>query len=190
MTHMHLRLLCAAFGLLFATTGRAVAQDRPGPVVFEPQSPIAQPQAPGPAQWQPQTTGPAPFQLEQITLPQPAPALDARRKPARPRTTDKKFWVVAAALNTAMILDTKSTFDVGYGCPTCYERNPVVRPFLPLGPGPVFAMGVAFDAGVMTVAAKMKGSSKPALRRTWWIVPVALAAGHFVAWRHNVRLVE
>jgi hypothetical protein len=176
---MPLRLLCAAFGLVFAAAGLAAAQDRPEPIIFEPQSPTIQPQAP--------------FQLEppsQITLPQPAPALDARRETARPRTTDKKFWAVAAALNTAMILDTKSTFDVGYRCPTCYERNPVVRPFLPLGPAPVFAMGVAFDAGVMTVAAKMKGSSKPALRRTWWIVPVALAAGHFVAWRHNVGLVE
>jgi len=183
MPRMHLRVLCAAFGLVFATAGLAAAQDRPEPVVLQPQSPVVQPQAPGPARVELDT-------LPQITLPQPAPALEARREPARPRTTDKKFWAVAAALNTAMILDTKSTFDVGYRCPTCYERNPVVRPFLPLGPGPVFAMGVAFDAGVMTVAAKMKGSSKPALRRTWWIVPVALAAGHFVAWRHNVGLVE
>jgi hypothetical protein len=36
------------------------------------------------------------------------------------------FWVAAALLNTAMVLDTKSTFDVARACQTCREANPFV----------------------------------------------------------------
>jgi hypothetical protein len=102
--------------------------------------------------------------------------------------TDKKFWLVAGALTTTMLLDTKSTFDVSDRCPACYEVNPVVAPFVRQGATTTFAAGLAFDAGVMTVAAKMKGSDKTWARRTWWIVPAALIAGHSIAFRHNNNL--
>jgi len=101
---------------------------------------------------------------------------------------DKKFWLVAAGLNTAMLLDTKSTFDVSRWCPSCEEKNPFVRPFVERGPALTFSAGVAFDAGVMTIAAKMKRSERAWVRRTWWVVPVALISGHTIAWRHNVNL--
>ncbi len=101
---------------------------------------------------------------------------------------DKKFWLLGAALNVGMVLDTKSTFDVARRCASCYEANPVVAPFLPLGPAPVFAAGEMFDVGVMAVAAKMKGSSHEAVRRTWWVIPVVLTTGHLLAYRHNQAL--
>ena len=107
---------------------------------------------------------------------------------ASDKVADKKFWLVAGALNATMLLDTKSTFDVARRCPDCHEGNPVVAPFVRQGATTTFAAGLAFDAGVMTVAAKMKGSDKTWARRTWWVVPAALIAGHSMAYRHNANL--
>jgi hypothetical protein len=104
------------------------------------------------------------------------------------RVADKKFWFVAGALTTTMLLDTRSTFDVSQRCPECYEANPVVAPFVRQGPTATFAAGLAFDAGVMTVAARMKGSDNKWARRTWWVVPAALIVGHSIAYRHNDHL--
>jgi hypothetical protein len=109
-------------------------------------------------------------------------------KPEARRAADKTFWLVAAGLNTTMLLDTKSTFDVMRRCASCEEANPFVRPFVQRGPTLTVAAGVAFDAEVMAIAAKMKRSERPWLRHTWWVVPVALMTGHTIAWRHNTNL--
>jgi hypothetical protein len=108
--------------------------------------------------------------------------------PERPakRVTDTKFWLTAAALNVAMIADTKSTFDVIKRCDICYEKNPYAAPFVARGPVVTYAAGEAFDIGVMVVAAKMKGSENKLYRRTWWVVPIALTTGHMLAYRHNL----
>jgi hypothetical protein len=111
---------------------------------------------------------------------------DFRHAPRK--VVDRKFWVLAGALNTAMILDTKSTFDVSRLCPECDEANPIVRPFVERGPAVTYVAGEVFDAGVMAMAAKMRGSEHPWMRRTWWAVPVALVVGHSFAYRHNVTL--
>jgi hypothetical protein len=120
--------------------------------------------------------------------PESATAVQDDLRPAPGRIADKKFWILAGALNTAMILDTKSTFDVSRVCPDCGEANPIVRPFVERGPAVTYAAGVLFDAGVMTMAARMKGSEHRWMRRTWWVVPVALVVGHTVAYRHNATL--
>lgn len=112
------------------------------------------------------------------------PASDPER-PAK-RVTDTKFWLTAAALNVAMIADTKSTFDVIRRCDICYEKNPYAAPFVARGPVVTYAAGEAFDVGVMVVAAKMKGSENTFYRRTWWVVPIALTTGHLIAYRHNL----
>jgi hypothetical protein len=112
------------------------------------------------------------------------PASDPDR-PAK-RVTDTKFWLTAAALNVAMIADTKSTFDVINRCEFCYEKNPYAAPFVARGPAVTYAAGEAFDIGVMVVAARMKGSENKFYRRTWWIVPIALTTGHVMAYRHNL----
>ncbi|HUL71747.1 MAG TPA: hypothetical protein VLT86_01515 [Vicinamibacterales bacterium] len=114
-------------------------------------------------------------------------AQELAAKPAG-KVADTKFWLVGAALNTAMILDTKSTFDVAGRCATCYEANKVVAPFVAQGPAVTFVAGELFDAGVMAVSAKMKGSSKAWVRHIWWVAPVAIAAGHVAAYRHNVNV--
>jgi len=102
------------------------------------------------------------------------------------RVIDMKFWLTAAALNSAMIADTKSTFDVIHRCDICYEKNPYAAPFVARGPALTYAAGEAFDIGVMVVAAKMKGSDNKVYRRTWWVMPIALTTGHLLAYRHNL----
>jgi hypothetical protein len=101
------------------------------------------------------------------------------------RVADKAFLLVGSSLMSAMLLDTKSTFDAFSRCTTCYEANPYAAPFVNRGPAVAFTAGVAFDIGVMTIAAKMKGSDNPVLRRIWWVAPVALTTGHLLAYRHN-----
>ena len=104
------------------------------------------------------------------------------------KVADKKFWLVSAALNTTMLLDTWSTFDVMGRCPTCREANPYVAPFVKKGPAATFTAGQAFDIGVMALSAKMKASRKPQIRNIWWVVPVALTTGHALAFHHNQQL--
>jgi hypothetical protein len=116
-----------------------------------------------------------------------APARDVpidRVQPDHP-VTDKRFWLTAAALNLAMIADTKTTFDVMKRCTACYEADPYARPFVGRGPTVTYTAGEAFDITVMAIAAKMKGSDRPFFRKTWWVVPIALTAGHALAAKHN-----
>ena len=110
---------------------------------------------------------------------------------SRGTVRDWKYWGLAAGLNTAMLVDTKSTYDVLRACPqACREANPVAAPFVRRGPAAAVAAGLLFDAGVMTVAAKMKGSQRGWVRRTWWVAPAALIVGHSIAARHNANLLK
>jgi len=147
--------------------------------------------------------GPAPTQLESEQIHRSGPSItnlaafeiDLRQIESRPtsdperparRVTDTKFWLTAAALNAAMIADTKSTFDVMRRCGVCYEDNPYAAPFIARGPAVAFAAGEAFDVSVLVLAGKMKGSDNKLFRRTWWVVPMALTTGHAIAYRHNL----
>lgn len=104
------------------------------------------------------------------------------------KVVDKKFVLVGVALNSAMIADTKSTFDTMQRCAECYEANPYARPFINHGPSVAFTAGEAFDISVLAVAAKMKGSDRPLFRKTWWVIPIALTTGHLLAMQHNMKL--
>ena len=110
---------------------------------------------------------------------------------SRDKVRDWKYWGLAAGLNGAMLVDTKSTFDVLRDCrQACREANPVVAPFVRRGPAVAYAAGMLFDAGVMTVAAKMRASRRGWVRRTWWVAPAALTIGHSIAARHNANLLK
>ena len=110
---------------------------------------------------------------------------------SRDKVRDWKYWGLAAGLNSAMIVDTKSTFDVLRDCrQACREANPVVAPFVRRGPAVAYAAGMLFDAGVMTVAARMRGSPRGWVRRAWWVAPAALIVGHSIAARHNANLLK
>ena len=110
---------------------------------------------------------------------------------SRGSVRDWKYWGLAAGLNGAMLVDTKTTFDVLRDCrQACREANPVAAPFVRRGPAAAVAAGVLFDAGIMSLAAKMKGSSRVWVRRTWWVAPAGLIVGHSIAARHNANLLK
>jgi len=110
---------------------------------------------------------------------------------SRDKVRDWKYWGLAAGLNSAMIVDTKSTFDVLRDCrQACREANPVVAPFVRRGPAVAYAAGMLFDAGVMTLAARMRGSPRGWVRRAWWVAPAALIVSHSIAARHNANLLK
>jgi hypothetical protein len=104
---------------------------------------------------------------------------------AEPRGADKTFWLVGAALNGAMVLDTMSTFAVRRRCAGCVESTPYVGAFVNRGPLVTFTAGYAIDVGIMALAVKMKTSKKPQIQNIWWLLPVALTTGHLFAYRHS-----
>ena len=110
------------------------------------------------------------------------------KRAPRVDATDRKLTVVAAGLYGAMLIDTKSTFESRAWCPRCVEGNPFVAPFVEAGPATTYSAGLAFDTGVIYLAAKMRNASNPAVRRIWFVLPVALTAGHVIAARHNYGL--
>ena len=123
--------------------------------------------------------------------PQPAAqdgvTAETRSNPEK-KVLDKKFWTVAIALNAAMIMDTKSTFDVFERCNKCYESNPYARPFVNRGPAVAFTAGQVFDIALMYTAFKMKGAEHPAFRKIWWVIPVSMTLGHLAAYQHNIHV--
>jgi hypothetical protein len=113
------------------------------------------------------------------------------RVDSRAPVRDWKYWGLAAGLSGAMLVDTKTTFDVLRDCrQACREANPVVAPFVRRGPAVTYVAGMLVDAGVMTVAAKMRRSPRGWVRRTWWVAPTALIVGHSLAARHNATLLK
>ena len=110
------------------------------------------------------------------------------RKVARTFRTafNRKLVATWAGLNTAMLFDTYSTFSVQRRCSSCVEANPVAAPFVTRGPRVAYPAGEVFDAGVMLLAAKVRTTQH--LHRIWWMIPVGLAAGHAIAYQHNMRL--
>lgn len=127
----------------------------------------------------PSVTLSAPSYREDVTV-------TAEKPPSDRRAGGVGFWTVGGLLGTAMLLDTKSTFDVLNRCTRCYEGNPYVAPFVNRGPKVAFSAGLGFDVGVMAVAASMKRSER--FHRIWWVVPIALTAGHVWAYRHNLNV--
>jgi hypothetical protein len=118
------------------------------------------------------------------------PPVPVAVEPAGQRVGDLKFWLVGAALNTAMIFDTRSTFDVKRRCARCVEADPFAAPFIERGPALAYSAGEAFDVGVLALAARMKGAQRASVRRLWWVVPAALTAGHILAYRSNLRVAQ
>ena len=83
--------------------------------------------------------------------------------PERPakRVIDTKFWLTAAALNAAMIADTKSTFDVVNRCDICYEKNPYAAPFVAHGPALTYAAGMAINWSAILTCASIRSKGSP-----------------------------
>lgn len=104
---------------------------------------------------------------------------------AQQRRLGRSFYLVGGALGTAMVFDTKSTYDVFAICEQCTEGNPFAAPFISQGPTVGYAAGALFDVAVLTLAGKMKTSDHAWMRRVWWVVPVAITSTHVAMYRRN-----
>ena len=99
---------------------------------------------------------------------------------------DKKFWAVSTFLIGSTIYDIESTYFVLGKCKTCEEGNPIMRPFVKAGKPALYAAQGSIDAGVLYMSYKMKkGDTR--FKKVWWLLPVAMAAGHMVAGTYNMR---
>jgi hypothetical protein len=128
--------------------------------------------------------------LPQVVASWPSVALDAPSQAASRdrRVADRRLGLVAASLYAAMALDTKSTFETKAWCPRCIEADPFAAPFVNAGPAATYSAGLAFDTGVIYLSMRMRRSDHAIWRRTWFVLPVGLAAGHVLAARHNYDL--
>ena len=87
-----------------------------------------------------------------------------------------------------MAIDTRSTFATKASCPRCIEADPFAALFVNAGPAAAYSAGLAFDTGVIYLSMRMRRSDHAIWRRTWFVLPVGLAAGHALAARHNYGL--
>ncbi len=101
---------------------------------------------------------------------------------------DTKFVLVAGSLVASTVFDTEITF-AAINNPEIRVRegNPVMRPFVNTGRPATYAFLGGVDAGIVYVSYRMKKSTNPAIRKLWWVVPVAAMSGHAFAGGFNLR---
>lgn len=91
---------------------------------------------------------------------------------------------VLAFFLTAVTGDVGSTLYVLDRCPTCYETNPLMRPFVRHPPA---LIGVTAGLSGGVVYGSMKLSKKST---AWLLVPLAFGVRSLLAARHNLNLLE
>lgn len=102
---------------------------------------------------------------------QPAPAFRVT-EPTKPKpVVDRKFVVFSAVVMGLTIADLERTQHC-LGNRTCVEMNPML-PHTRVG---MYAVNVPINAMTMYLAYRMKSAQ----RKTWWILPSLVAAGHGV----------
>jgi len=96
---------------------------------------------------------------------------------------DKLFWTLAVGTQVATIYDLQSTRSVFRRCPSCYEANPIMRPFAPSPPA-------AFGAALSLSGVSVYGSYQLKKRgiRWWWVPLAAPIAAHTAAGLSNRRI--
>lgn len=101
---------------------------------------------------------------------------------------DTKFVVIASSLVAFTVFDVETTF-AALKNPrvSVREGNPVMRPFVNRGRPATYAFLGGVDAGVIYASYRMKKSTNPAIRKLWWVVPIAMMASHAFAGGANLR---
>ena len=85
----------------------------------------------------------------------------------------------------SIVYDIESTYFVLDRCATCYEKNPLMRPFVEAGRPQLYTIQGSIGAGVIYASYRMKKNG----HKLWWLLPVVLTAAHTVAGIHNIRMV-
>src|SRR3989344_4360324 len=101
--------------------------------------------------------------------------------------SDKKFWIINSILIGATVYDIESTYLALGRCETCYEFNPIMRPFVEAGKPQLYAVQGLIDAGVIYASYKMKKQDSK-FKKVWWVLPVAVTASHLAAGTNNIRI--
>lgn len=79
---------------------------------------------------------------------------------------EKLFWTLAAGVQAATIYDVNTTIRTLDRCVTCYEANPIMKPF-------VRNTTAAYGAGLGLSAVSIYGSRKLKEKGSrWWWVPL------------------
>jgi hypothetical protein len=96
---------------------------------------------------------------------------------------DKWFWTLTAATQAATIYDLHTTRSAMQRCQSCYELNPVMRPFVASTPA-------ALSAGLGLSSASIYGAFKLKKKgfRYWWVPLAAPIAVHTAAGIRNTRI--
>ena len=89
--------------------------------------------------------------------------------PVPPRVVDKKFVLVSALVMGLTISDLERTQHCLHRG-TCIEMNPM----LPHSRAGMYAVNIPLNAATMWLGYRMKSQG----RKTWWIAPALVAAGH------------
>src|SRR5678816_1207843 len=83
-----------------------------------------------------------------------------------PGNKDRFFWTLAAGAQAATIYDVNTTLGTLTRCPTCYEANPIMKPF-------ARNSVAAYGAGMSLSAASIWGSKKLKEKGSrWWWAPL------------------
>lgn len=101
---------------------------------------------------------------------------------------DSAFGVVAGSLIVSSVFDVETTaLALRHGG---RELNPVLRPFVHSGKTANYVVLGAVNTGALYVAYRMKRSANPAVRKIWWVFPVAMVVSHGVAGSINIRAIS
>jgi hypothetical protein len=93
-------------------------------------------------------------------------AATARAQERETGNKDKLFWSLAVGAQAATVYDVNTTLRTLNRCATCYEANPIMRPFV----GNTVA---AYGAGMSLSAASIYGSKRLKEKGSrWWWVPL------------------
>jgi hypothetical protein len=96
---------------------------------------------------------------------------------------DKIFWTLAAGAQAAAVYDAETTLKALRRCPSCYEANPIMRPFVGSRSGAYGAtMGFSALSTYGSRELKKRGS------RWWWAPMVGQIGLHTALAIRNSRL--
>ena len=98
-------------------------------------------------------------------------AEQTKPKPAPKPVIDTKFIAMSAVSMALTIADIERTQH-------CLRRSSCVEldPLLPRSRAGMYAVNIPVNAGLMYLSYRLKASG----RKTWWIAPLSISAGHFV----------
>lgn len=111
--------------------------------------------------------------------------LPQSQKIPKQKVVDQKFKLVTTALFVSTIYDIETTFTGKKRCSTCYEANPIARPFVKSGRPAMYGFAFAVNGLATYSAYEMKKHHK----KYWWLVPVIATTTHCVAGSLNLRFV-